>query len=277
METVRVERDGAVGIVVMDNPPVNASSQALRESLLRAIAQIEADESVEAAVLMGAGRAFMGGADIREFDKPPLAPALPEVIASLMDSRTPWIAAIHGAALGGGLELALGCDVRIAAADAVIGFPEVNLGIIPGAGGTQHLPRLVGIARAIDLICSGRRLTAAEAFGARIVDDVVQGDLREAAVKLAAVLKTKHRIRELPVHDADRKSIAAAEEAALSANPARHVVEAIAAVKRAAQLPYAQALAREREAFMQLRASPEAAELRRKFFEARNAAKNVPR
>src|SRR4051812_2038925 len=125
METVRVERDGAVGIVVMDNPPVNASSQALRESLLRAIAQIEADESVEAAVLMGAGRAFMGGADIREFDKPPLAPALPEVIASLMDSRTPWIAAIHGAALGGGLELALGCDVRIAAADAVIGFPEV--------------------------------------------------------------------------------------------------------------------------------------------------------
>jgi 3-hydroxyacyl-CoA dehydrogenase len=274
---VRIERESAIAVVVIDNPPVNASSHAVREALLRAVREIDADASITAAVLIGSGRAFMGGADIREFDNPPAAPQLPEVIAALMDSPKPWIAAMHGAALGGGLELALGCDVRLAAPDAVIGLPEVTLGIIPGAGGTQHLPRLVGLARAIDLICTGRRLTAAEAFTGRIVDEVVTDDLRASAVKLASVMKTKHRIRDLPVHPADAKAIRAAEDAALAANSSRQVVEAIACIKRSATMPYADAMAREREAFLALRSSPEAAELRRKFFEARNAAKNAPR
>lgn len=274
---IRIEREGAVGVVVIDNPPVNASSHAVREALLGAVREIDADESIAAAVLTGAGRGFMGGADIREFDQPPATPQLPQVIAALMDSPKPWIAAIHGAALGGGLELALGCDVRIAASDAVIGLPQVTLGIIPGAGGTQHLPRLVGVARAIDFICGGRRLTAEEAFAARIVDEVVADGLRAAAVNLASVMKTKHRIRDLPVHHADAKAIRAAEDAALAANSGRQFVEAIASIKRSATMPYAQALAREREAFLVLLASPEAAELRRRFFEARSGAKSAPR
>jgi 3-hydroxyacyl-CoA dehydrogenase len=274
---IRIERESAIAIVVIDNPPVNASSQPVREALLAAVREIDGDASVTAAVLIGAGRAFMGGADIREFDHPPMAPQLPEVIAALMDSPKPWIAAIHGAALGGGLELALGCDVRIAAADAVVGLPEVTLGIIPGAGGTQHLPRLVGIPRAIDFICGARRLTAEEAFAARIVDEVVRDDLRAAAVRLASVMKTKHRIRDLPIHHADAKAIRAAEDAALAAGSGRQIVEAIASIKRSATLSYAQALEREREAFLVLRASPEAAELRREFFAARTAAKSAPR
>ncbi|HUQ28897.1 MAG TPA: enoyl-CoA hydratase/isomerase family protein [Usitatibacter sp.] len=274
---IRIEREGAIAVVVMDNPPVNAASQPLRKALLDAVREIDADAAIAAAVLTGAGRGFMGGADIREFDRPPLAPQLPEVIAALMDSPKPWIAAIHGAALGGGLELALGCDVRIAAVDAVVGLPEVTLGIIPGAGGTQHLPRLVGIPRAIDFICSARRLTAQEAFVARIVDEVVRDGLRGAAVKLAGVMKSKHRIRDLPIHKVDVKAIRAAEEAALAASSGRQIIEAIASIKRSAAMPYAQALQREREAFLALRASPEAARLRRKFFEARSAAKGAPR
>ena len=274
---VRIERESGVAVVVIDNPPVNASSQPVREALLHAVREVGGDDSITAAVLTGVGRAFMGGADIREFDTPPVEPQLPEVVAALMDSPKPWIAAIHGAALGGGLELALGCDVRIASPDAVIGFPEVTLGIIPGAGGTQHLPRLVGIARAIDLICGARRLTAEEAFAARIVDEVVRDDLRAAAVRLARVMKTKHRIRDLPVHHADVRAIGAAEDAALAADSARPIVEAIASIKRAAQIPYAGAMARERDAFLTLRASPQAAELRRKFFASRSGAKGGPR
>jgi 3-hydroxyacyl-CoA dehydrogenase len=274
---VRIERESAIAIVVIDNPPVNAGSQAVREALLRAVREIDADGSIDAAVLMGAGGAFMGGADIPEFDKPPTAPALPEVIAAFMYSSKPWIAAIHGAALGGGLELALACDVRLAAPDAIVGLPDVTLGIIPGAGGTQHLPRLIGLARAIDLICAGRRLTAEEASTANIVDEVVHGDLRASAVKLASVMKTKHRVRDLPVHPADARAIRVAEEAALAANSGRQVVEAIASVKRSATLPYAAGMAREREAFLALRGSPEAAELRRKFLAATGAAKDAPR
>ena len=277
MSVVRVEREGRVALVVIDNPPVNASSQAVREALLEAIASTNGDAAVGAVVLTGAGRAFMGGADIREFDKPPVEPQLPQVIAAIMDSPKPWLAAIHGAALGGGFELALGCDVRIAAPDAIVGLPEVMLGIMPGAGGTQHLPRLVGVPRAIELICAGQRLPAQAALQEHLVDEVVNGDLRAEALRLAGDMTTKRRIRDLPVARYDEAEATAAEQAAISANPGRQIAAAIAVIKSAATLPYYEAMRLERKVFLELRASPEAAEARRKFFEARNAAKNAPR
>ena len=277
MSVVSVAREGKVAAVVIDNPPVNASSHAVREALLDAIGQTNRDASVTAVVLTGAGKAFMGGADIREFDHPPVEPQLPQVIAALMDSPKPWLAAIHGPALGGGFELALGCDVRIAAPDAIVGLPEVTLGIMPGAGGTQHLPRLVGIPHAIELICAGRRMKADEALQLHLIDEVVQGDLRATALALAAQMTTKRRVRDLPVPHYEPEDAVAAEEAALQANSGRQIVEAIAAIKSAAALPYAEAMKLERRVFLELRASPEAAEARRRFFASRNAAKAGPR
>jgi len=277
VSVVSFEREGRVAIVVIDNPPVNASSHAVREALLDAIAHAGRDASVTAVVLTGAGKAFMGGADIREFDRPPVEPQLPQVIAAIMDSAKPWLAAIHGPALGGGFELALGCDVRIAAPDAIVGLPEVTLGIIPGAGGTQHLPRLVGIPRAIELICAGKRIKAEEALQLRLIDEVVAGDLRSTALELAAQMTTKRRVRDLPVPRYEPEEAVAAEEKAIAANSGRQIVEAIAAIKSAAALPYAEAMKLERRVFLELRASPEAAEARRRFFESRNAAKGDPR
>jgi len=277
VSVVSLEREGRVAIVVIDNPPVNASSHAVREALLDAIAHAGRDASVTAVVLTGAGKAFMGGADIREFDHPPVEPQLPQVIAAIMASAKPWLAAIHGPALGGGFELALGCDVRIAAPDAIVGLPEVTLGIIPGAGGTQHLPRLVGIPRAIELICAGQRIKAEEALQLHLIDEVVAGDLRSTALELAAQMTTKRRIRDLPVPRYEAQEAVAAEEKAIAANSGRQIVEAIAAIKSAAALPYAEAMKLERRVFLELRASPEAAEARRRFFESRNAAKGAPR
>jgi 3-hydroxyacyl-CoA dehydrogenase len=277
VSVVRVEREGHVAIVVIDNPPVNASSRAVRAALIDAIEATNGDDAVTAVVLTGAGRAFMGGADIREFDKPPEEPQLPQVIAAIMDSPKPWLAAIHGAALGGGFELALGCDVRICAPDAIVGLPEVTLGIMPGAGGTQHLPRLVGVPRAIELICAGKRLGAQEALQERLVDEVVAADLRAAAVALAADMSFKHRVRDLPVPRCEEGAAVEAEQAALAANAGRNIAAAIAAIRSAAALPYAEAMRLERKVFLELRASPEAAEARRRFFEARNAAKGAPR
>ena len=277
MSVVRIEQEGGIAVVTIDNPPVNASSQAVREALLEAIAQTNSDASITAVVLTGAGKVFMGGADIREFDKPPVEPQLPQVIAALMDSPKPWLAAIHGAALGGGFELALGCDVRIAAPDAIVGLPEVMLGIMPGAGGTQHLPRLVGVPRAIELICAGKRLKADEALQLHLIDEVVHGDLRATALALANDMTTKRRIRDLPVPRYEPDEAVAVEDAALATNSGRQIVAAIAAIKSAAALPYAEAMQLERKVFLELRASPEAAEARRRFFEARNAAKGGPR
>jgi 3-hydroxyacyl-CoA dehydrogenase len=275
--TVRIEREGEIAVLVIDNPPVNASSHAVREALLRAVAQVNADDAVRAVVLIGTGRAFMGGADIREFDQPLGEPQMPAVIAAIMDSPKPWIAALHGAALGGGLELALACDVRLAAPGTLVGLPEVTLGIIPGAGGTQHLPRIVGVARAIDLICSGRRLSAAEAAPLGIVDFVIEGELRPAAVARARTLDGKRRLRDRAVPAEGNEAIDAADRAARAANPARQVAAAIESIRASATMHYAMALARERAMFQELRASPEAAELRRRFFESRSAAKNAPR
>ena len=196
--TAYLEIDGDVAFLVIDNPPVNAGSGSVRTALLSLIEQVDADPSIKAAVLIGAGQTFMVGSDIKEFDLPLTPPQLPQVIGAIERSPKPFVAAISGAALGGGYELALGCDARIATPEAANGLPETQLGILPGAGGTQKLPRLVGLAKAVELIAGGKRIGAAEALALGMIDQLAGSDLRaEAAMsmspsccKSAARLKT---------------------------------------------------------------------------------------
>lgn len=256
-----------VSVITIDNPPVNATSHAVRVSLMRAIQAVNEDADVCAAVLIGAGKTFVAGADIREFGAPLAEPQMPSVIAAIFDSPKPFVAALHGHALGGGFELALACDMRISAPGTRVGLPEVTLGMIPGAGGTQHVPRVVGIARAIDLVCTGRRIDAEEALRLGLIDAIVEGDLREAAAAHAAALTGKRRLRDLTVPPEDEATIEAASQQVLaSQGDSIQVREGIAAVLASASRPYAEALAGEREVFQRLRASDAAAALRAKFF-----------
>jgi 3-hydroxyacyl-CoA dehydrogenase len=272
---VRIERDHGVAFVVIDNPPVNASSLAVRAGLLDAVSTLAGDDAVTAIVLIGAGKTFVAGADIREFGQPPRDPQLPAVIAAIEQCGKPVIAAIHGAALGGGFELALGCDARVATPDALVGLPEVTLGIIPGAGGTQRLPRLTGLATAIALVSSGRRVKAAEAQALGLVDSVAADDLRTAALRQARELAgRKRRISELPLPAEPPEAIEGAVADAMQGARGRIAVkEAIEAVRNAARMPFAAALAAERATFQRLRQSEDAAALRYLFFAEREAAR----
>jgi 3-hydroxyacyl-CoA dehydrogenase len=223
--TVHLERDGDIAVLIIDNPPVNAGSSDVRKALLRRIAEVEADATLAGAVLIGAGKSFIAGSDLREFDLPLEPPQLPQVIEAIEGSSKAYVAALHGAALGGGYELALGCDARIAAPGTVVGLPECTLGIIPGAGGTQKLPRLVGKAKAISLICTGGRVSSPEALLLGMIDAVAETDLREEAVALARSLKSrKQRVIELPVPEDKPVDIEAATSKAVAAGrkPAAH-------------------------------------------------------
>ncbi|EEF26577.1 conserved hypothetical protein, partial [Ricinus communis] len=171
--SVTLEMDGAVGVIVISNPPINAGSQAVRQGLLQAVAAVAADASLHSGVLIGAGATFVAGSDLREFGKPIQQPDLPAVIAAIETCPKPIVAALHGSALGGGLELALGCDARVAQATTSLGLPEVTLGIIPGAGGTQRLPRLVGLPEAIRIGATGIRIHGDEAHRIGLVDAIV--------------------------------------------------------------------------------------------------------
>lgn len=274
---VRFEIDGDVAVIVIDNPPVNAGSTEVRAGLREAIARLAADPALVAGVLIGAGNSFISGSDIKEFAGPLRQPELPAVIEDIEACPKPIVAAIHGAAFGGGLELTLGCDGRVAVRGALVGLPEVQLGMIPGAGGTQRLPRLTGIARAIDLIISGRRIKAEEAASLGIIDKLVDSPehLRAEAVGFAHMLAgQKHLLRDLPLPQEDAGAIEAAESTALKGGRAReNVKEAIASIKRTTSLPFDEALAQERAIFQRLRLSEEAAALRYNFFAERAAAK----
>jgi 3-hydroxyacyl-CoA dehydrogenase len=256
-----------VAIITIDNPPVNATSHAVRVSLMEAVRAVNDDDGVSAAVIMGAGKTFVAGADIREFGAPLAEPQMPAVIAAIIECPKPFVAALHGHALGGGFELALACDARIAARGTRVGLPEVTLGMIPGAGGTQHVPRIVGIAKAIELVCTGRRIDAEEALRLGLIDAIAEGDLREAATAHAATITGKRRVRDRAVPPEDDAAIEAAiDQVIASQGDSVQVREGIAAVCNAVRLPYAQALAAEREAFQRLRASDAAAALRARFF-----------
>jgi len=270
---VRIQRIGAVVIATIDNPPVNALSLAVRQELLRIFQTLASDRSVSAIVLTGAGRDFVAGADIKEMELPALAPSLPDVILAMEACPQPILAAINGHALGGGFELALACDRRIAAPSATVGLPEVKLGIIPGAGGTQRLPRLVGTAKAMALITAGRRVGAKEAQSLGLIDEVVDGDLIAAAVTRIAGFG-KRRLSEAsgpPSNEADVEK--AASDAMRTARGVPAVGKAVEMVRLAGTTSFAEGLKAERAAFLALRESAEAKALRHLFFAERNALK----
>ena len=273
---VHMERDGDVAVIVIDNPPINAGSTEVRRGLLEAVEMVRCDDAIVAAVLIGAGTTFIAGSDIREFGQPLAEPQLPAVIAAIEACTKPFVAALHGAALGGGFELALGCDARVAVPGAVVGLPEVTLGIIPGAGGTQRLPRIVGVPRAIQMVCSGERVASAAALATGLIDVQADGDLRAAAVAHARrLVGRKQRLRDLPVPPTDEAAVSVAAAAASKAGKKRPAVQAaIDAVKASSTLAIDDALANERSVFQRLRVSREAAALRHQFFAERDSAKH---
>src|ERR1041384_3412720 len=177
-------QDG-VAVITLNNPPVNGLGNALRAAILKGLQRADADPQVKAAVLIGGGKAFSGGADIREFGKPREKPDLPDV-NDLQDAmKKPVVAAISGFALGGGLELALPCHYRIAAPKAQLGLPEVKLGILPGSGGTQRLPRIIPVSKAVQMMTTGNPISAEEALSLGLADEIAQGDLLDAAIRFA--------------------------------------------------------------------------------------------
>ncbi|MBB5572799.1 MULTISPECIES: 3-hydroxyacyl-CoA dehydrogenase NAD-binding domain-containing protein [Rhizobium] len=275
-DTVSATLTDDVLVVTIDNPPVNALSADVRAGLMTALDRAEKDNAVVAVILTGAGNTFIGGADIKEFGKPPVEPLLPQVIARIEDFSKPVVAAMNGATLGGGLEVALACHKRDAVPSAKIGLPEVKLGIVPGAGGTQRLPRLIGTAAAIELISNGRVVSASEANKLSIIDSLVENSLIAAAIaaaKSAADLPLR-RTGKLPVPSDSEEAIDKAVAEALRKARGQHApAEAVRLVRLAATTLLDEGLAEERRTFVALRDSEEAAALRHVFFAERAAGK----
>jgi 3-hydroxyacyl-CoA dehydrogenase len=286
-DIVRFTKQDRIGIISTNNPPVNALSQSVRQGLLTALRSALADEGVGIILLICEGRTFFAGADISEFSKPPLEPHLVDVLEAFENASKPVLAALHGTALGGGLETALACHYRCAVASAKVGLPEVKLGLIPGAGGTQRLPRLMGIRDALGRIISGEPLGAGEAQRAGVIDVVIEkGDLRDGAMSHArrlledaAPVRRTGEIKLDPAsvpkgfYDEFRKEIASRTRGQYA--PER----AILAVEAAATLPFKAGMAREQKLFDACLRSPESASLRHVFFAERQAAKipDVPK
>jgi len=274
----RLEVLGPVAVLLIDNPPVNALGHALREALARRLTEAEADPAVQAILLLAEGRSFPAGADISEFGTPPRDPLLPDLCNRIESCPKPVIAAIHGTALGGGLELALACHHRIALASARVGLPEVTLGILPGAGGTQRLPRLVGAEAALRLMLTGKPVSAAEALTLGVVDRVCDTDLPGAAYAFALEIISAGA----PVPTRDRRDglqditagIAAVAQARQSVRdlPVAAAGRIVDCVEAAMLLPFDQGQGFERAAFLDLVDMPEAAALRHVFFAERRAA-----
>ncbi len=273
--TVSATIRNGVLVVTIDNPPVNATSINVRNGLEKALAHSETTGEITGVVITGAGKTFIGGADIKEFGKPAMEPTLPDVIDKIEGLSKPVVAALNGAALGGGLEVALACHYRIASPAAQVGLPEVKLGIVPGAGGTQRLPRLIGIPAALDLITSGRSVKAEEALKLGIIDEVAAGDLVEAATSAALALAEKplRRTGELNIAAIDPAEIEKASAKILAkVRGQKAPVEAVRLIT-ASNRPLAEGLADERATFLALRDSREAAALRHVFFAERESSK----
>ncbi|WP_150305832.1 3-hydroxyacyl-CoA dehydrogenase NAD-binding domain-containing protein [Pseudomonas saliphila] len=271
---ITIEREGDVAVILINNPPVNAGSLEVRSGLLEALNIVTLEPELMGAVIIGKGGFFIAGSDLSEFGKPLQEPQLPVVIEAIECCNKPVVAALHGAALGGGFELALGCDARIATEKTIVGLPEVTLGMIPGAGGTQRLPRLIGIPKAIEMICSGERIKAPEALDLGIVDAVVDGDLRSAAITFVREMKGKRRVRDLPIPPAGEIAVNDAARRALKLGKNRPQIHAaIKTIVDSTLLPVDEALASERAIFQRLRLTDEAFAARHLFFAEREAAK----
>ena len=275
--SVHYQRHGDVGVIQIANPPVNALSHAVRGGLVDALKEGVADTDAQALVVLADGRTFIAGADIREFGQPPQAPLLPDVINQLEACPKPLIAALHGTALGGGLEVALGCHYRVALAGTRVGLPEVKLGLLPGAGGTQRLPRLVGVERALEMITSGRFVEAEEALEAGIIDAISSAETPleaglAAAQEVLAGAQTPRITGQLPAPAANPQAITKTldqlnQQSSELFSPFR-IVETIQACVDAESLEAG--LRRERELFLACMDSPQRAGLIHLFFAARS-------
>ncbi|NJC32968.1 3-hydroxyacyl-CoA dehydrogenase [Sphingomonas jejuensis] len=277
MAAVTTEKHGSVLVATANNPPVNALSADVRVGLDAAIKEAAADPEVTAVVIACAGRTFFAGADITEFGKPPVEPWLPELVDRIERSEKPVVAAIHGTALGGGLEVALGCHYRIAVPSAKLGTPEVKLGLLPGAGGTQRLPRLANVELALKLVTSGNPIGAKEGQAAGLIDRLASEDgLLDEAIAFAREVADS---RPLPrardkTASAEPGQFDAFRQANARAFRNQHAPENnIKAVEAAVSLPFDEGMAKERELFMQLMFGTQSAALRHIFFAERKAAK----
>lgn len=277
--TVNYEQRGAVGVVTVNNPPVNALSHSVRAGISEALS-VSASDQTRATVLYCEGRTFIAGADITEFGKPPQAPSLPDLLEQLDNHPKLTVAAIHGTALGGGFEVALTCNYRVALSSAKVGLPEVKLGLLPGAGGTQRTPRVAGLAAAVELITSGNPVPAPQAKTLQLIDRVVDDGLLAAAIKYAEELEAQDAplrrasAMTLDIADDDRQLIALARKRLAKKTRGEHAPQRILdCLLAAGELPFAAGLKTEREQFMACLSDPQSAALRHMFFAERAAAK----
>jgi 3-hydroxyacyl-CoA dehydrogenase len=267
-------RDG-VAVITMDNPPVNGLGNALRAGLLKHLQQAENDAAVKAAVIIGSPKAFSGGADIREFNKPREKPDLPDVNDFQDSMKKPLVAAIGGFALGGGLELALACHYRIAAPKAQLGLPEVKLGILPGSGGTQRLPRVIPVAEAVRMMTTGDFIPAEKGLSLGLVDEIAQGDLLDSAIKFALgkVGKPLPRIRDKQAKAEPGFFDKARAEVAKASRGYPAPLEIVACAEAAVTKPFDEGRKFERERFAHLVQTNESKSLRHAFFAERQTTK----
>lgn len=262
---------GDVGWITIDNPPVNATSTAVRAGLMQAVERVQ---SARVAVVSCAGKTFVAGGDMAEFDRPPQEPHLPDVYQAIEDSGTPFLAAMHGNVLGGGFELAMACTWRVAVAGTRFGLPEVNVGLVPGAGGSQRLPRLIGLPAAVDIACRGKVLDAADLAALGGLDRVIEGDLAAGVREFIATLPARPIAvskRNSPVLDTDFVESARAdlEKRAKGAQAPLHNLRAL----QWSALPFAEGQPRERALHLELRQSAESKALRHAFFAERAVAR----
>jgi 3-hydroxyacyl-CoA dehydrogenase len=279
MSVVSYQLEGDIGVIRLNNPPVNALSHVLRSGIQDAVTQAQDDASL-ALVLICEGRTFIAGADISEFGKPPISPSLPELLIVIEASQKPIIAAIHGTALGGGLETALACHYRCALSSAQVGLPEVKLGLLPGAGGTQRVPRLAGVKAALDLMTTGTPITAAQAHSIGLIDKVVEGDLLSAALELAKeVIAQGAELKQVSALDVDKAE--ASEEFFVNYRKTlskrfrgqeapQRIVECVEAVLNTT---FDEGLKVERRLFVECMQSSQSAALRHMFFAQRMSSK----
>jgi len=276
---ISTRRHGDVLIILSNNPPVNALSTPVRQGLVDAIAEAEADDAVKAVVIACEGQTFFAGADITEFGKPPQNPWLPQVVDTIEDCSKPVVAAIHGTALGGGLEVALACHYRVADKSAKLGTPEVKLGLLPGAGGTQRLPRVAGVPKALEMCATGNPIGAKQAFDCGLVDRLVEGDLIPHAVAYAEEVRdvrplAKSSERQDQLRDCDPQVFD--EFRKTNARRFRGFeapLKNIEAVRIACEKPYSEGVIEERKLFMELMSGTQARAQQYFFFAERKANK----
>ena len=276
---ISTRKHGDVLIVLSNNPPVNALGAAVRQGLVAAIEQAEADEAIKAVVIACEGQTFFAGADITEFGKPPVMPWLPTVVDTIENCSKPVVAAIHGTALGGGLEVALGCHYRVAVPSAKLGTPEVKLGLLPGAGGTQRLPRVAGVRKALEMCATGNPIGAKDAFACGLVDRLVEGELIPHAVAYAEEVRD---VRPLPKSSERQDKLDECDPGTFETFRKENgrkfrgfdAPEAnIKAVKIACEKPYSEGAIEERKLFMELMSGTQSKAQQYFFFAERKAAK----